>query len=185
MRRLLIMLVLVMLLVAALMVGAQDMEDEDELPPLREIYIALSFGDEVFEPDLWLASATEGEARTTSVWNAAQLSALSYLDLLHFDDGYSIEGIDAFFNDTWFEAAFANYEMWERMAVCDYRDDEYDLTLHEFSMSTGGESYTMRYWIDLFNETRVAAIFIVFPASSSATLDDYSARLYPELPACE
>lgn len=179
-----LLIVLALLLGLALAVGAQDVEDEEELPPLREIYLALSFGDEVFEPDLWLASATEGDVRTTAVWNAGQLSALSYLDLLHFDEGYTAEGIDAFFNDNWFAAAFANYETWERTAVCYFNDDDLDLTLHEFTMTTGGTEYTMRYWIDLFSETRVAAIFIVFPATSSLTLDDYAARLYPDLSTC-
>ena len=53
-------IILVVLLSGALLVSrAQD-------KPTREIYTVLSYGDSVFEPDKWLASAREEAGRTTA-----------------------------------------------------------------------------------------------------------------------
>lgn len=164
---------------AGLMSSAQEM---DEPSPEREIYTALGYGDGVFEPDLWLASAAETTANTTATWNATSLGALSYLDYRHFPEGTTKEEIDALFDNVWFEAVFANYTSWRKTGVC----YDGDLTLHEFELKNNDTSYNMRYWVEPLEEnTRVRAHFIVFPVSYQAELEEYAARLFPKFASCQ
>jgi hypothetical protein len=169
---------LMVLCCGVVVINAQD----DLFLEEREIYTALSYGDEVFEPELWLASATESEVATTATWSSPSLGAVSYLDYRHYDEGTTTEEIDALFDNTWFEAVFANYATWQKTAVC----YDGDVTLHEFDLTNGDILYNMRYWVEPVEDfTRVRAHFIVFPNSYLPELDEYSERLFPDLPACE
>jgi hypothetical protein len=147
----------------------------------REIYTALAYGDDVFEPDLWYASATEEETRTQASWTSYDLSAVAFLDYLHFPDGIAPEELGEFFDKDWFNGTLANYEAWEQQAVC--RAGE--LTLYEFEVDSEGSLYRMRYWIQPVSRERVAALFLVFPVDDPASMDDYATRLFPELVSCE
>jgi len=173
-----LIVVLVVLLCSVALIHAQDDAEEFEE---REIYTALAYGDDVFEPELWLASAAESEVTTTVTWNAVAYGALSYLDYRHYDEGITADEITAQFDNTRFEATFANYASWRKVAVC----YEGDLTLHEFELVNGESQYNMRFWVEPAEDfTRVRAQFIVFPNSYLPELDEYSERLFPDLPAC-
>lgn len=170
-----ILVALIVIFNAALLARAQD-----EKPPEREIYTVLAVGDDVFEPDIWFASATETVGMTTAQWNAPSISALSYLIYRHFDEGIKPEDVASYFDNAWFEAAFANYESWKKVGVC----YDGDLTLNKFNLKLYDTDFAMRYWVEPVSDTRVKAIFIVFPSADVAGLDDYAARLYPDLPDC-
>jgi len=170
-----LLLALIVIFGAVILVNAQDNK-----PPLREIYKVLSIGDEIFEPDLWFASATETVDMTTAQWNAPSISALSYVVYRHFDEGIKPEDIGTYFDNAWFEAAFANYESWRKVGVC----YDGDLTLHKFNLQLYDTDFAMRYWVEPVSETRVKAIFLVFPSADVTSLDDYAARLYPDLSDC-
>lgn len=168
-------LALIIIFSVALLALAQD-----DKPPLREIYKVLSYGDDVFEPDIWYASATETVGMTTAQWNAASMSALSYVVYRHFDEGIKPEDVGTYFDNTWFEAAFANYTSWRKVGVC----YDGDITLHKFNLTLSGIDFAMRYWVEPVSDTRVKAMFIVFPSANVTDLDEYAARLYPDLPDC-
>lgn len=170
-----LLLALMVIFGAALLTNAQD-----DKPPLREIYKVLSYGDEVFEPELWFASATETLGMTTAQWEARSLSALSYVVYRHFDEGIRPEDVATYFDNAWFEAAFANYESFRKVGVC-YNGD---ITLHKFNLRIYETDFAMRYWVEPVSDTRVKAIFIVFPSADVNGLDDYAARLYPALSDC-
>ncbi len=180
-------LVLVVLLVSvAAVVHAQDVTEETTMPE-REIYTVLQYGDDVFEPDLWYVSATESAARTTATWSprpeADYGSALAYADYLHFDGGYSKDGMKELFNDAWFAGTLSSYESYTNTISCDVDD----VTLYEFNLQFSGEEYAMRYWVEPVTDTRVMAFFILFPAKDVAArriLSDYAQLVYPELPVC-
>lgn len=195
-------IVLLLLLALAVIVQAQDATEEatpeataepvmqEETPEataapdmaqLREIYVALAYGEEVFEPGVWQASATEMELQTTAQWNAPSLGALSFLNYLHFKDGITLDGMNEFFDKTWFDATFANYESYRKTGVC-YADE---VTLHKFTLGLRGSDYAMRYWTELVGPTRIAAIYIVVPSNTPEAMDQYAARLFPELPDCK
>ncbi|HLV34024.1 MAG TPA: hypothetical protein VKY59_02870 [Spirillospora sp.] len=188
-------LAIIVLLIAAFgaAVMAQDADESVE----REIITVLKMGDEVFEPEMWLASAGETTSYTTATFQPrreAGFSAVSFINYLHFDTGYTLDGLDDFFNDTWFEQAFAGWEELRKTNVC----FNGDVTLHEFTLayreSNGGLArYVMRYWVDPISETRVRAWHIAFAttfadgttdARGRELLDEYSARMYPDFPAC-
>jgi hypothetical protein len=147
----------------------------------REIYTALAYGDDVFEMEMWRVSAAEQELRTTATWESASLGAIAYLEYLHFNDGISYDELGEFFNEAWFEGSLANYGAWEQLASC-----EFDQTrLYQFSVTSNNMSYRMDYWVKPASETRVEALFTVFPADNRLMMIAYADRLHPELPTCE
>jgi hypothetical protein len=172
-------LVIVVLCAAFVVVRAQD--DATEEPRTeREIYTALSYGDDVFEPDIWYASASEEPSHTQATWRADGIGGLAYLDYIHFDEGIAFSQLDAVFNDGWFNATLSNYRVWRENTRCDYGN----LRLIEFSLQTNNIKYNMRYWLDVVNDTRVLTMFVVFPATDEDNLDNYSNLLFPELASC-
>jgi hypothetical protein len=159
--------------------GAQDAAT-DETAPQREIYTALGYGDGVFEPDIWYASASEEPSHTQATWRADGIGGLAYLDYIHFDEGVAFSQLDAVFNDGWFNATLSNYRVWRENTRCDLGS----LRLIEFNLQTNSIKYAMRYWIEVVNDTRVLTMFVVFPADDESNLDAYSEQLFPELPSC-
>jgi hypothetical protein len=149
--------------------------------PEREIYTVLHYGDNVFAPDVWLASATEEAARTTATWTADSLSGLAYADYLHFDDGIQPDTMSTFFNDAWFEAVFTNYQGFRQMNRCTI----HDITLYEFTTLVHDQKYMMRYWIEPVSDTRILALFLVFPTKDQTSLDEYAIKLFPTAVSCE
>jgi hypothetical protein len=190
MRKLLVV-ILILLFLSALSVQAQD-----EVPQ-AEILTVLLDADGIFEPDLWLSSAAENLASTTATWQSRMesgFSGLSYMNYLHFDTGYSLDNLDALFDDDWFQQTFAGWEDLRKTNVC---FDE-DLTLHEFTLAFRDSNnsltaYALRYWIEPVSETRVRAWYISFATvfadgtpneEGLDLLDDYAERMYPDLPDC-
>ena len=168
------LIILVVLLAGALVVGqAQD-------KPAREIYTALSYGDSVFEPESWLASATDQVGVTTAQWRADLLNGLAYLSYLHFDTPVQPDQISLIFTDDWFKATFANYQSVQEVTNCQLND----VTLHEFSLLQNNEKFSLRYWIKPISENRVLTMFLVFPSSSTKLLDDYAKKLFPDATVC-
>lgn len=169
----------------AVMVSAQDTGNAVE----REIYTVLGYGEGVFEPDLWYTSAAESAARTSATWTARPESGfaggLAYADYLHFDSGFSVEGLDTMFGETWFKGILANYDSYTATIDCGAMDS---LRLFEFAVVFNDENYLMRYWVEPSeDDDRVMALFLVFPANDVAArrqMEDYARRLYSDLPAC-
>jgi hypothetical protein len=174
MRRLHLLLVLFFALLLALPLAAQPSDPAaDGLA--REIYTALAFGDPVFEPELWLASAAELDDRTTATWQAADFGALGYAELLHFNGGYTPNSLRAYFDDVWFTEVFDTYDQWERTGQCVHDT----VIVQEFALRNDGTSYKMRYWIMPIAPTRVLAFHLIFPAGRASLLEEYSRRFAP------
>lgn len=171
MRRSHLLIVLLALLPLALPLEAQTAVT----PPAREIYTVLAFGDPVFEPAIWRASAAELDDRTTATWQAAEYGALGYAELLHFDGGYTPRGLAAYFNDAWFEVALKNYDRWQRTAQCTHET----VIVHEFSLENDGAPFVMRYWVMPISPTRVLTFQLAFPERRARLLEDYSRLFAP------
>lgn len=174
--------ILVVAFAAFMIVSAQS--------PQREIYTVLSYGDDVFEPDMWLTSASELGSHTTATWSNYAEGALAYADYLHFDDGFDVETTDDVFNERYFDVTLSGYESWRELNNCVFEsEDETDSTyirLYEFSLEQNSVKYVMRYWITpTEDDTRVLAIFVLYPADNVTKLDDYAALLFPDAVACE
>jgi hypothetical protein len=167
-------------LLVLLMVSVQAVRGQ-ESPPRREIYVALAYGDDIFEPEMWHASAHEEAAQTTALWESDDYGALGFLEYLHFDDGVTEELLKTTFDHDWFEVTFENYDSWEQVAQCQYDGT----TLYEFDVLNNDIAYRMRYWIRVETETRAITFFLIFPADQMETLDNYSARFDPVAVSCE
>ncbi len=174
-RRLLILLVL---LTGVLMVS--QAQDTEPARPDREIYTVLAYGDGVFEPDVWLASAREQDVRTIAEWRADSIGGLAYLDYMHFDAGINADQLEATFGEAWFQASFSNYQNWRELTNCQLGN----VRLHEFSLSLNNIKYTMRYWIEAVSETRVLTLFIIFPTDTPEPMDEYAQKLFPDAAVC-
>ena len=83
-----------LLILLALLVLSSGMLAQDEAFPEREIITVLDMGSTVFESDLWLASGAENIGSTTATWQStfeSGFSALSFINYLHFDEGYTLD----------------------------------------------------------------------------------------------
>jgi hypothetical protein len=151
-----------------------------QTPPEREIYTVLHYGDAIFPADVWLASAAEETDKTTATWRANDLGAVAYASYLHFDEGITSDTVKKFFTDDWFKSSFTNYQGFRQMTECEVND----YTVHEFSMLVNDHKYMMRYWIKPVSDTRILNFFIVFPTADQDKLDEYAAKLFPDVVAC-
>jgi hypothetical protein len=168
------LLILSVLLAGALLVThAQD-------NARREIYTVLDYGEDVFEPDTWLVSASEKGARTTAEWRGDAIGALAYLDYIHYDAGIQPDQIPTIFNKDWFDVTLANYQGWREITNCQLGDT----WVHEISLQDNNLKYTMRYWVKPVSDTRVLTLFIIFRTADSAMLDDYAEKLFPDAAVC-
>lgn len=170
----------ILVLIALLVVGIQAARSQENLSR-REIYTALSYGDDIFEPETWRASAREESAKTVALWESDDHGAIGYLEYLHFEGGLNEEVIKNTFNDNWFDISFQNYASWEEVAECQFDGT----TLFEFDMLNNDIEYRMRYWIRAETETRLITFFLVFPTEQMEALDDYSTRFDPVGTTCE
>jgi len=186
-----------LILLALLGLTASTVAQDEPSFPEREIITVLNMGADVFEPDLWLANAAESASRTTATWQStfeAEFSALSHIEYLHFDEGYTLDSLDDFFGNDWFEQTFVNWEELRQTNLC----FDGDVSLYEFTLAFRDSNdnvtqYVMRYWTDPITESRVRTWYIAFATTyaeggtipdARGQFDDYSARMYPVLPAC-
>jgi hypothetical protein len=179
MKRLHLLPVLWGLLLVALPLAAQPVTPVPGPAP-REIYVALAFGDPLFAPGEWQASAAELDDRTTATWRSAEYGALGYAELLHFNGGYTADELRRYFDDSWFEVTFKTYDRWEQTAACRY--DE--VLVREFALEIDDVPFVMRYWVMPVSPTRVLAFHLVFPQEYRRVLADYSLRFAPAAFEC-
>ncbi|MBL8147396.1 MAG: hypothetical protein JNL34_13510 [Anaerolineae bacterium] len=168
------------LLLAAAPLAAQTPAPGTPQAP-REIYIALGFGDPVFEPMVWQASASERDDRTTATWVSTTYGALGHAEYLHFTGGYEPENLSAFFDNEWFNVSFKDYDDWQRTTRCSFDG----VALYEFQLDMGGQQYVMRYWIQPVTPTRILTMHLVFPVAQADLLDEYSQRFAPLAWKCD
>jgi hypothetical protein len=171
---------LISLLVILAFVTVQAQDTQPVTPAAREIYTVLSYGDDVFEPDTWLASASEEPTRTTGQWRNDSVGGLAYLDYIHFDTPILEAQLGDSFGPAWFDAVLYNYDEWRELTTCTVDG----IIIHDFSLLENNLKYTMRYWVQWVSESRVLAMFVIFPTDDSANLSTYSERLFPNAAVC-
>ena len=136
---------------------------------------------DVFPAALWTSRSDATDSRTTTTWTADSLGAVAYLEYLHYDCGVSQQQIDDYFSSDNFKVILSNYSSYQPTAQCQHND----LKLFEFDLSFNGGSYHMLYWAKQITPTRVADLFITFPANQQAKQAEYAGRLFPDLPSCQ
>jgi hypothetical protein len=151
--------------------------------PEREIFYVLDYADDLFEPELWrMASAAEEAGDTYVTWRLReQDDTLFFFVYFHFDTGASDAAIDDYFDDEGFEALLVNYTPYEKTGECSLGN----LRLYEFVSESETVKRVMRYWVLRESDTRVMGVNAIAQTTQIALLNEYSARVFPDLPSCE
>jgi hypothetical protein len=160
--------------------AAQQATPEPAPTGQHEIYTALAYGDSVFEPGIWLASAQEQSDRTTATWIADEYGAVGHVEYLHFDNGVPAD-LEGFFNNDWFTAVLQDYGNWRKLLTCHFDT----VTLYLLKGSYNGKTYNIRYWTQLVNDTRVTTVFLGVPDDHADLMSRYAERLFPDAPDCQ
>lgn len=168
------LLLIVMLCLGAGVLHAQDGDSR------RDIYTVLAYGDDVFEPELWLAGAQESVSRATATWSSDELGGLAFADYLYFADGFS--SLEDVFDEEWFLITLENYDSWKLNHECAF-DDSAELRV--FDVTSNDLEYTMHYWTRVEDETHLLAFFLVIPKDQPDVLAEYSERFAPTMASCE
>lgn len=151
-------------------------------PTDTDIDRALTYTSGLFSAPKWERTYTVGGGRVSVTWSDSADTAVAYLEALIFPCSYEEPDLNNFFNlDNW-QIIFANYESYQAVAEC--RTDN-GLRLYQFSAVDSGFTYNINYWAKNDTDTRVIGMMIVFPAESSALMDEYSNSLFPELTSCK
>ena len=106
-------------------------EPENELlsvcpPPstAADLDIALSYGVDVFPSSMWAMTFNESPqtARSAAEWRSNELGALAYLEVVHYDCGYTTASIDAYTSADHLAVLLENYDAWEQTDACKVGD---------------------------------------------------------------
>jgi hypothetical protein len=151
--------------------------------PLREIFYVLDYADDLFEPELWrMAGASEEAANTYVTWRLReQEDMLFFFVYYHFDEGATEAAIDDYFDEDGFASLLVNYTPYEMTDQCNLGN----LRLYEFMSERDGVKRIMRYWVLRESETRVMGVNAIAPSTHITLFNDYSARVFSDLPSCE
>lgn len=131
--------------------------------------------------DDWALTVNAQDDRTQFTWRSDEAFGMAYLELLHFDCGYTRSDIMSYYTDDGWDTILQVYDSYEETAQCGLQG----LRLFEFDLVYNGFDYQMRYWIEPVTEQRIGNFSLVFLADDAAQLDEYATLLYPELPSCE
>lgn len=148
-----------------------------------EVYDVFDYAEGIFEPELWRVAGMEELPTTTfTYWRLReQEDVIVFFLYIHYDMGVTEEGINEYFSEEGFDVLLANYIPYTRSAECRVGD----LRLYEFTSSSDNVKRLLRYWVDPVSDTRVMGVNAIAPTTHLRLLNDYSARLFPELPSCE
>jgi hypothetical protein len=142
-------------------------------PTQQDIDRALSYTGDTFDSD-WDQSEAALEGAYSVTWQNIVQGAVAYLEARIKPCGYEEPDLNRDFSDTNWSAIFANYESYESIAECKLNSG---IRLYQFKTYNLGFEYKINYWVQIVT-------MIVFPAESQSLLDDYSIRLFPNLPNC-
>jgi hypothetical protein len=150
-------------------------------PSQAEVDKTLSFKKEVFNPEEWLKSySVEPYKISVSRQNEVE-SSIAYVEYLIYNCGYGQNELAEYFNDEGFNIVFAGYEAHNLAAFC----EQESLALYKFELLDEGAEYAANYWVKQEDDTHVLVVMLVFPRESSAQLDEYSRKIFPDLTSCQ
>ena len=149
-------------------------------PTQQDIDRTLSYTGDTFDSD-WDQSEAALEGAYSVTWQNIVQGAVAYLEARIKPCGYEEPDLNRDFSDTNWSAIFANYESYESIAECKLNSG---IRLYQFKTYNLGFEYKINYWVQSDTDNRIIVTMIVFPAESQPLLDEYSIRLFPNLPNC-
>ena len=165
--------------------AAQAAGPSDDCGPIEpteaDVQKMLSFGREAFTSTDWQKTYTVAPYKITLTRTDAVEQALAYSEYLIYTCGYGQPEMDKYFNDEGFNVIFADYESHTLSNFCEIKN----LALYEYDLVDNSQPFKARYWVKQDNDTRILVYMLVFPQTSSATLDEYSQKIFPDLAVCK
>lgn len=150
-------------------------------PTQEDIDRVLSHAGGEIDPSEWERSFFVSEYRVAVTWSNTPLGAIIYLEALIFPCGYEETDLENYFNDENWKTIFLDYESHDLTAQCRAGNR---LWLYQFTAANQGFDYNVHYWVERDTDTRVITTMLVFPLGSESLLDEYAARLFPDLATC-
>jgi len=150
-------------------------------PAQKDIDRALAYTGDVFSAPDWEQSYSVSGTTVAVTWQNITQGAVVYLEALIFPCSYEEPDLNNYYSDENWKALFQNYESYAPIAECKM---DTGLRLYQFKTQNQGIEYEIRYWVENDSDTRVISTMIVFPIGPESPMDDYSQRLFPDLPNC-
>ena len=149
-------------------------------PTQQDIDRAHSYTGNAFDSS-WDQSEAALEGAYSITWQNIVQGAVAYLEARIKPCGYEEPDLNRDFSEATWSAIFANYESYESIAECKL---DSGIRLYQFKTYNLGFEYKINYWVESDTDNRIIVTMIVFPAESQPLLDEYSIRLFPNLPNC-
>ncbi|HMV98043.1 MAG TPA: hypothetical protein PKE35_13800 [Anaerolineales bacterium] len=149
-------------------------------PTQQDIDRAHSYTGDAFDSS-WDQSEAALEGAYSITWQNIVQGAVAYLEARIKPCGYEEPDLNRDFSEATWSAIFANYESYESIAECKL---DSGIRLYQFKTYNLGFEYKINYWVESDTDNRIIVTMIVFPAESQPLLDEYSIRLFPNLPNC-
>ncbi|HUM25135.1 MAG TPA: hypothetical protein PKN81_02820 [Anaerolineales bacterium] len=149
-------------------------------PTQQDIDRAHSYTGDAFDSS-WDQSEAALEGAYSIAWQNIVQGAVAYLEARIKPCGYEEPDLNRDFSEATWSAIFANYESYESIAECKL---DSGIRLYQFKTYNLGFEYKINYWVESDTDNRIIVTMIVFPAESQPLLDEYSIRLFPNLPNC-
>lgn len=150
-------------------------------PTDADVQKILSFGKEAFTSNDWHKTYTVEPYKITLARSNDVEQAIAYSEYLIFTCGYGQTEMDNYFNDEGFNVIFADYESHTLSNFCEQKS----LALYEYDLVDTSLPFKARYWVKQDTDTRVLVYMLVFPQASSTPLNEYSQKIFPDLPVCK
>jgi hypothetical protein len=141
---------------------------------------ATSIGSGIFEPERWRLETGEHPGLISVGWFEDEHEGLAHAQLLLYDCGYTSADLERFYGDEGMNIMLGGYNAHTQTAQC----TDGELTLREYDVDYDGRPYRVRFWFEPVSDTRVRDMHLGFLPEDEALMDDYAARLYPQLPSC-
>lgn len=149
-------------------------------PTDEDIQHVLSLGKEVFSSTDWIRSYTVEPYRVSATRHNDSEGAVAQIDYNIYTCGYTQADLDSYFSDENLNNMFADYESHNVAHFC----EKSSLALYQFDLVYQGAQYSANFWVKQESDTRLLTMRLIFPKESSATLADYSNKIFPELTSC-
>jgi hypothetical protein len=149
-------------------------------PSPADVEKTLSFGKSAFASEDWVKTYTVEPYKISLSRNNDVEGAVAYTEYLIYTCGYGQEEMNNYFNDEGFNIIFEGYESHTIAQFCEIKT----LSLYKFDLIDEGLGYTANYWVKQEDDNHILVMMLVFPQESTALLDEYSQKIFPELTVC-
>jgi hypothetical protein len=150
-------------------------------PTQQDIDRAITFTGDVLAPSDWQETYEVVNGRVSVTLQNTPESAVAFIEAVIFPCGYEEPDLNNYFSEENWKAIFQNYDTYNMEGEC---KSEKGIRLYQFKAFSQGYEYAVRYWVVNDTDSRIITVMLTFPSISASELDNYSIKLFPDLPNC-